>query len=164
MRDVCTVFLYLWLQKVWWFRIFPNARFAANKVLQVIINSFFILVTQLHQTKSFGRWHFRQLAIREFDVYWRFADDQLNGLPCLQVKRTNPFRRMSLYFSDDWGETLLYYFLFELMFGALLFNNLYVYLGEIEAFELRWLEQAITFRFLIILQGWQWSDLIFSKL
>ena len=60
---------------------------------------------------------------------------------------------MSLYFSDDWGETLLYYFLFELMFGALLFNNLYVYLGEIEAFELRWLEQAITFRFLIILQG-----------
>jgi hypothetical protein len=60
---------------------------------------------------------------------------------------------MSLYFSDDWGETLLYYFLFELMFGALLFNNLDVYLGEIEAFELRWLEQAITFRFLIILQG-----------
>ena len=71
---------------------------------------------------------------------------------------------MSLYFSDDWGETLLYYFLFELMFGALLFNNLDVYLGEIEAFELRWLEQAITFRFLRILQGWQWPDLIFSKL
>jgi hypothetical protein len=37
-------------------------------------------------------------------------------------------------------------------------------LGEIEAFELRWLEQAITFRFLIILQGWKWPDLIFSKL
>lgn len=47
---------------------------------------------------------------------------------------------MSLYFSDDWSETLLHYFLFEFTVGALFFNNLDVYLGEIEAFELRWLE------------------------
>ncbi len=71
---------------------------------------------------------------------------------------------MSVYFSDDWGETLLYYFLFKLTFGALFFNNLDVYLGEIEAFELRWLEQAITLHFLEILKGRQWPDLIFSKL
>ena len=60
---------------------------------------------------------------------------------------------MSLYFSNDWSETLLYYFLFEFTVGALFFNNLDVYLGEIEAFELRWLEQAITFHFVRIFQG-----------